>query len=549
MPHIGKRIVFALAAVFLSWPAALHACSCSGRAPVCQAAPVSAAVFVGRAVGHSVINEPVKFGDRTAYAEKNKFTFAVSENFIGPHARTISIVTGTGGGDCGIGFAQGQEYLVYAWRESDGTLSTGICSRTAPVSNASEDLAYLRNPAASPAPKIYGVITESTPGFRQRPLARVPVILESGGRSKRTTSGPEGTYVFDDLFAGTFTLRAEMPRGLGGGERQTITLKEHACAQTDFLAVHRAQLGGKLNAAKAEYLGSTKIEMIPLNSTDHADIASTFSGENGDFTIRGLPPGDYLLGVSIGTPPGSITSGMYPPTYFPGVPNRAAAQVIHVGTAQQLTGFVLPLPSRLRQRTITGRITWPNGTPAEEAHVELTDHEFPDHQASGAPAGRDGTFRIEAVQTRSYTAVAVSGFGVDALRSQPARLGAANNGPLTLVLPQPPTIDKPAQLSPAEGAVFSQSDRSTTLKWSAVPGARYYGIETDCGESNRGSTAISWGSEHGLGSPCSQSFMYGPTTYTFNFIGAQPGRWRVWAVGQFGQKSPKTPWRQFRHTR
>jgi serine/threonine protein kinase len=38
------------------------------------------------------------------------------------------------------------------------------------------------------------------------------------------------------------------------------------------------------------------------------------------------------------------------------------------------------------------------------------------------------------------------------------------------------------------------------------------------------------------------------TTYTFNFVGAQPGRWCVLAVDASGQKSPTSGWWTFTYT-
>ena len=39
------------------------------------------------------------------------------------------------------------------------------------------------------------------------------------------------------------------------------------------------------------------------------------------------------------------------------------------------------------------------------------------------------------------------------------------------------------------------------------------------------------------------------TNYTFVFVGAQPGRWRVWAVDAAGRPGRKSPWWEFRFTR
>ena len=65
--------------------------------------------------------------------------------------KEIEIVTGNGGGDCGYAFRSGVDYVVYAYKNSEGRLETGICSRTRPLMDAAEDVAYLRAIAKLPA--------------------------------------------------------------------------------------------------------------------------------------------------------------------------------------------------------------------------------------------------------------------------------------------------------------------------------------------------------------------------------------------------------------
>ena len=58
-----------------------------------------------------------------------------------PTTRT-AVRTGAGGGDCGYPFVVGHRYLIYAYRYA-GSLSTGICSRTAAQAHAVEDIDFL----------------------------------------------------------------------------------------------------------------------------------------------------------------------------------------------------------------------------------------------------------------------------------------------------------------------------------------------------------------------------------------------------------------------
>jgi hypothetical protein len=105
-------------------------------------------------------------------------------------------------------------------------------------------------------------------------------------------------------------------------------------------------------------------------------------------------------------------------------------------------------------------------------------------------------------------------------------------------------LSTPKQLSPANGAVFSHYPRKTTLKWSAVSGAASYTVEIDCYhccEANKWCTDVgeTWKLVPNLNT----------TSYTFDFVGAQPGRWRVWAVDASGNESPKSGWWEFEYTK
>jgi hypothetical protein len=95
----------------------------------------------------------------------------------------------------------------------------------------------------------------------------------------------------------------------------------------------------------------------------------------------------------------------------------------------------------------------------------------------------------------------------------------------------------PTQISPPDGSVFDFYPRTTTLTWSAVPGAATYKLE------------IEW-YDPGNGSWQPYPIVTGLTTtsYTFNFIGAQPGRWRVCAVSTNGLEGPKSSWWGFSYT-
>ncbi len=64
----------------------------------------------------------------------------IGEKFSGldPDQHEIEIATGFGGGDCGYPFQVGMDYIVYAYKNAQGRLETGICSRTRPLAQAAD---------------------------------------------------------------------------------------------------------------------------------------------------------------------------------------------------------------------------------------------------------------------------------------------------------------------------------------------------------------------------------------------------------------------------
>ena len=103
----------------------------------------------------------------------------------------------------------------------------------------------------------------------------------------------------------------------------------------------------------------------------------------------------------------------------------------------------------------------------------------------------------------------------------------------------PVLLPAPNQKAPANGISIDKYPRATTLEWEAVPGAVKYGVEIQ-------------GCQPGNPPACSPHPMYEntsrettTTSYTFTFMGMQPGQWRVWAVDANGLAGELSPWWTF----
>jgi len=108
-------------------------------------------------------------------------------------------------------------------------------------------------------------------------------------------------------------------------------------------------------------------------------------------------------------------------------------------------------------------------------------------------------------------------------------------------------LPAPIQLSPPDQQVFDVFPRNIRLEWNPVAGAVSYGLEVEACW-NRSGEAIKHLPDDG---ECINPFPYEEKwglhdlSYELLFKGAQPGRWRVWAIDKDHKPGIKSPWRGF----
>jgi hypothetical protein len=235
-------LVFFAAAFIVSAaaPRPAAACSCAGSRPACQAFWDPGAVFTGKVMAietHSSGGAP--------FIER-RVRFEVVEAFTGVTGSTIDVYTGNGGGDCGYAFVVGGTYLVYAYQATGSPwLTTGICSRTRPLSRATDDLAYLRS--LSVTGPLGATLTGSvhhrdrniahTPGVTKlAPVASLGLVMECEGAAYRTTTDEDGRFTLVGVPVGSCTPRLESPGSDFLVIVRSIDIPDpRACAEVDLM--------------------------------------------------------------------------------------------------------------------------------------------------------------------------------------------------------------------------------------------------------------------------------------------------------------------------
>lgn len=130
-------VVFCLGLASLTHPSEASACSCMQLSPS-EGLSSSYAVFTGEVIEIQP-NDATRFGGL-------EITLRVKQVWKGELDEQIKVHTAGSSAACGYGFVKGSTYLVYAVRDDADPLRVSLCSRTAPIEDAKEDLVFLGKP-------------------------------------------------------------------------------------------------------------------------------------------------------------------------------------------------------------------------------------------------------------------------------------------------------------------------------------------------------------------------------------------------------------------
>jgi len=146
----------------------------------------------------------------------------------------------------GYAFVVGGSYLVYAYQATGSTrLTTGICSRTQPLSQAAADLGYMRS---LPATGAQGATISGSVHHRDRnvatksgatllaPVGSLGVVMECDGAAYRGTTDADGRFTIAGIPVGSCTPRLESPGDDFLLTVNTINIPDpRACADVSLL--------------------------------------------------------------------------------------------------------------------------------------------------------------------------------------------------------------------------------------------------------------------------------------------------------------------------
>ena len=352
--------------LFLTFGVAdVHGCFCA-PGPACEDTWKAAAVFVGTVVAIQK-REPTNREDHSS----NLVKISVEESFRGDVG--IQVVLLTGMSTCDVNFKQGQQYLVYAQKSSvENRLTTSTCTRTRLLSEAGEDLSYLRNLSQTPqGAMILGQVqrlTRNSEGVGKfDPMTGIRVTVENSDKRMEFVSNAEGKFIAKGLSPGTYKVSIDLPNGLTGIKESSVTVEDKGCAAVHFYVQSDGRLSGQVTNTLGHVVSGAEITIFPVDKDPRSYGESTKSNEQGIYELKRIAPGRYKLlirydGLSRFDRP-------FPRLYHPGVQDAAHATVIEIGDGEEIKNYNLMVPELPHERTIEGIVVSSGGIPLKDAKV------------------------------------------------------------------------------------------------------------------------------------------------------------------------------------
>jgi hypothetical protein len=427
------------------------ACSCTRPDPPCGEYGESDAIFLARVVGSAGRKSYTDDnGNKTVY-DVGRIRFLVQESFKGVSSYEVEIHSGTGGGDCGYWFLRNESYVVYAYRSSeDNKLFTNICTRTAHVTQAKEDLEFLRKVGDSkPGASLYGKLTryigdrEHGPAEEGPKMAGVKILIKGAGQTFEAITNESGEYRIIGLPAGEYDAFPQLPANLGAiASRDTvdrhgsysghkpIALSDRSCGEMSFSVQFGGLVGGKIVDAKGEPGKEVQINLALAD--DPEKEWSAWTDDEGRYEFHMVQPGNYLLGLNLRWAPDK--DDPYRRTYYPGVNDKSEAALIVMGEGEKLKGYDLTLPPRLVERELKVTVVWPDGKPAAGASVRVEINEGTSF-GQGVNTDEKGIAVIKLFDKYRYILLVTAERGDEDVHADPVELlGEKDMKPLRFVL-------------------------------------------------------------------------------------------------------------------
>lgn len=365
-------------------PAASWACACSEESPgTCPHFEAGDVVFLGTVT--QITEVPTTAAEAATQGATAtpilRYHFRIGEKFAQSDADEIDIYSGGDDGDCAFRFKQGEQYVVFAQRESEGRLFATQCNGTRPADQAIALIPQLRAIRdGEHVASVFGVLrradppTLALPNDPDEPLADVPITLRSRYDRFTTTTGADGVYSIYDVHAGEYEITAALPEGTVLTHRGTVSglnsfkIPAGACYEFNVDALPTGRIEGSVLDSDGKPLPLASLELYRAGTyqPDRSGLW-TFQGSTGNFLFDHLGPGKYIIVYNRSNR--IDPNAPFPRTFYPGTTSASEAKPVDISKDGEVVKVKFQLEDGLPTRVVRVHLEWKDGKPPGSVFV------------------------------------------------------------------------------------------------------------------------------------------------------------------------------------
>jgi hypothetical protein len=290
--------------------------------------------FVGVAVSEETVSDVLELGEHVTPVTVQKVTFRVEEPFESTPSKTVDVYGSGTTND--LRFKVGVRYLVYGFRGKDGKIGTGKCTRTAPVTEATGDLNFLRSLPTRVGGGIRGLVRFVSPGTQTGTVAATV-----------TEAGSDGNHKTRVVASGWYELKGLAP----GDYRETFTPDDNStefvslklripvngsCAESGVRLGNVTVSGSVSERSGTPISGAEVFLFYALDGHFHPNVAlKTRTDLNGKFSFHRVEAAKFILSARL------ASSEMI---FFPGTHDASKTEIIEVNDGKPLSGLAVRVP-------------------------------------------------------------------------------------------------------------------------------------------------------------------------------------------------------------
>ena len=249
-------------------------------------------------------------------------SFEVLHSYRGDQRRPMRLSTGLGGGDCGFDFEVGKRYLVYAFKDEAGELSTNTCTRTTRLKKSHENLVYLHGRRVAPATNKEASVTASKLCGRVVPTDATGstdsqvLLIRVGSKSPVPcfAAGPlsDGSFCVTDVNPGMYHLLFmnrinESPTSFvyfpGVSDLSQATaihvIPGHAPSDLVFDIPAQATFSVSGTVSNSDNQLPAEVKVMLISSSQPLLVYTSDAATSGSFVFDQVLPGEYWAVVTV----------------------------------------------------------------------------------------------------------------------------------------------------------------------------------------------------------------------------------------------------------